>query len=338
MRNSAPGRFPRRHTPIRHAPVSSGTLLLLTVSIAISCLRPALAFTPDRLGFEVRVKDEVSSHRVLGVFVLPGEDLELEVLGEAMSFAGYRLDATAGTIDGGRPGRWTWRAPAEKGLYPLRIVHAASREVMTLNVFVIIPFQKVHDEKLFGYHIGQYPQMPLRGLSVYLPPRGFVEVTSENRMARVSPHFTLEQFVCKQAGAYPKYVVLRERLLLKLELLLERINAKGYAAETFHVMSGYRTPSYNKAIGNVKYSRHLYGDAADIFIDEQPRDGMMDDLNRDGVINAADADILCDTVEEMYGQAWYEPHIGGLGRYKKKPHRGPFVHVDTRGFRARWNG
>ena len=60
------------------------------------------------------------------------------------------------------------------------------------------------------------------------------------REVRLSPHFTLGQFVCKQAGGYPKYVVLRERLLLKLERLLEAVNAKGHAAETFHVMSGYR--------------------------------------------------------------------------------------------------
>ena len=30
--------------------------------------------------------------------------------------------------------------------------------------------------------------------------------------------------------------------------------------------------------GNVKYSRHVYGGAADIFIDENPKDEMMDDF------------------------------------------------------------
>lgn len=55
-----------------------------------------------------------------------------------------------------------------------------------------------------------------------------------------------------------------------LEFILEKVNAQGYRWETFCVMSGYRTPYYNKAIGNVRYSRHLWGDAADIFIDENP--------------------------------------------------------------------
>ena len=310
---------------------------LLTLLLAISSVTPALAFTADQVGFAVRVRNEVSSHRVLGVFVLPEGVVEIEVLGGSEALGGYRLEATTGIVQAIQPGRWAWRAPAENGLHPLKIVNAVSREAMTLNVFIIIPYQTLDGENLRGYHIGTYPHMPLRGLSVYLPPPGFVEVTPENRLVPVSPHFTLGQFVCKQAGGYPKYVFLRERLLLKLELLLERINAKGYAAETFHVMSGYRTPSYNTAIGNVKYSRHIYGDAVDIFIDEQPRDGMMDDLNRDGVIDSSDAAILRDSVEEMCGHSWYEPFIGGLASYKEKPHRGPFVHLDTRGFRARWN-
>ena len=69
---------------------------LFTLLIAISSLTPALAFTPDRLGFSVRVGDEVSSYRVLGIFVLPGQALEIEVLAGSETFGGYRLEATAG--------------------------------------------------------------------------------------------------------------------------------------------------------------------------------------------------------------------------------------------------
>jgi hypothetical protein len=41
-------------------------------------------------------------------------------------------------------------------------------------------------------------------------------------------------------------------------------------------------------------------------------------------------------VESMRDEAWYEPLVGGLGIYGPAPHRGPFVHVDTRGRPARW--
>ena len=47
-------------------------------------------------------------------------------------------------------------------------------------------------------------------------------------------------------------------------------------------MSGYRTPFYNRSIGNqTRFSRHVYGDAADIYADDDG-DGKMDDLDGDG--------------------------------------------------------
>jgi len=57
----------------------------------------------------------------------------------------------------------------------------------------------------------------------------------------VSQHFRLKQFLCKQSGGYPKYVVLNEELLQKLEHLLELTKRRGYHAATFYIMSGYRT-------------------------------------------------------------------------------------------------
>jgi hypothetical protein len=205
-----------------------------------------------------------------------------------------------------------------------------------LNVFVMIPREAVRDEHLNGYRIGRYPAIALKGLDIYQPPRGFVEVTERNRHTLVSPHFSLGQFLCKQESGYPKYVVIRERLLLKIELILEKTNDAGFECETFEIMSGYRTPYYNKLIGNVKYSRHVYGGAADIFIDENPRDDMMDDLNQDGISDYHDAGILYEIIDAMYGRPWYERFPGGLGRYRKTSSHGPFVHVDVRGFRARW--
>jgi len=200
----------------------------------------------------------------------------------------------------------------------------------------MIPFSKVKGEYLTGYRIGKYPVIPLKNLSIYKHPSGFVEVTTENEDTLVSPHFRLKQFLCKQTGEYPKYIVLRERLLLKLELILEEVNDKGHTSQTFNVMSGYRTPYYNKAIGNVKYSRHVYGGAADIFVDEEPKDGMMDDLNKDGKTDYKDVAVLYDIIDGLYGRPWYEIFTGGLGRYKRTTHHDPFVHVDVRGFRARW--
>jgi hypothetical protein len=207
---------------------------------------------------------------------------------------------------------------------------------MLLNAFVMVPATAVSDGVLNGYRIGEYPAKPLRGQSAYLPPRGFVEVTPENLDTPVSPHFTLGQFLCKQESDFPKYLVLAEKLLLKLEIVLETVNEAGHRADTLHVMSGYRTPHYNEAIGNVKFSRHLWGDAADIFLDASPRDGMMDDLDGDGTTAFSDASVLYRLVDELYGRKGFGAYFGGLGQYRATSSHGPFVHVDTRGYRARW--
>jgi hypothetical protein len=200
----------------------------------------------------------------------------------------------------------------------------------------MVPFGRVRNGYLNGYRIGEYPSTPLKHLPIYRRPRGFVEVTPENRATLVSPHFRLGDFLCKQSAGWPRYLVLHERLLLKLELVLQRTNEAGYDATSFRILSGYRTPYYNHLIGNVRYSRHIFGDAADIYIDERPPDGMMDDLDRNGHIDYRDAGVLYDLIDHLYAESWYTPFVGGLGRYQKTRSHGPFVHVDTRGFRARW--
>lgn len=272
----------------------------------------------------------VFPYRIMSLFSLPGDTIRISVAAaESTAFS-----TTGGMTAASGDNRWSWTASASPGLY--RGVIRSPSDSVVLNLFVMVPEERMEGEYLNGYRIGTYPRKPLKQLAVYKPPRGFVEVTRENEETYVSPHFRLKQFLCKQEGGYPKYVLLREKLLLKLELILERVNEKGIKARSFNILSGYRTPYYNKAIGNVQYSRHIYGGAADIFIDEEPPFDMMDDLNGDGKLDKQDVEVLKSIVEEMFGKSWYEPFIGGLGGYGRTSTHGPFVHVDVRGFKARW--
>ncbi len=232
-------------------------------------------------------------------------------------------------------GRWRLRAPDEPGLRHLAWRHGD--EVMTLHLLVVRPFGEADARTLNGYRIGRYASEPLRGLAVYEPPPGLVEVTEDMLDLPVSTHFRLGDFLCKQAGGFPKYLLLRTELLLKLEHLLARARAAGLAREPFTIMSGYRTPWYNRAIGNrTIYSRHLYGGAADVYIDESPRDGRMDDLNGDGRIDLADAGELYRLVDEHDTEPDHAGLAGGLARYPANHVHGPFVHLDARGWTARW--
>jgi hypothetical protein len=309
--------------------------LILVALVAATAVAAASEgpFKPGFAGFSVRLKGEINPYEVLGIYALPGELFDLEIL-DTESPESFRVSPAGGTVQNRGGGAWRWAAPAAAGLYPLEIASDETGRRMTLNAFVMIPFDRMRDGSLNGYRIGDYPDRPLRGLAAYETPQGFVEMTPEIELTLVSPHFNLAQFQCKQSGGPARYVILQERLLLKLERLLAEVNECGHAGDTLFVMSGYRTPAYNAAIGNVKYSRHQWGDGVDIFVDIDPRDGVMDDLDGNGKVDFEDAGVLYRIIDDMDRRG--DPAQGGLARYPATSSHGPFVHLDLRGYRARW--
>lgn len=315
------------------------SLAPLAALLAFGLSARAEPFDPGKASFALAYQEEVSPYRINAVFLMPGETLELSI---REGTGRYSLRLPAGDS---LPGpSWRWQAPEEPGLYPLRVDRdggigprsPALADTMLLNVFVMVPANRMQGEFLDGYRIGKYPSKPLKGLRFYRNPTGFVRIDSATVAARVSPHFRLGQFICKQSNSFPAYVVLRERLVLKLEGLLEEVNRHGHRAHSFHVMSGYRTPYYNRLIGNVKHSAHQFGGAADVFIDQDPVDGSMDDLNGDGRSDGKDSKALFRIVDKMALDKYYLPYLGGVGSYNRNASHGPFVHVDVRGFRAIW--
>lgn len=284
--------------------------------------------------FGVGVAGVISRYSVIARFVMPGEVISIEVQ-PSSGDATYSVEADDGALVPVSETVWRWHAPDSAGHYPIYVDERPSRTSIAINAFVMVPYD-LDDEELRGYRIGQYRRELYRGDSAYVPPTGFIEVTPQNEDVLVSPHFTLGQFLCKQESGYPKFVLLREQLILKLEMLLRELNERGIEAPTLHVMSAFRTPFYNRLIGNdTDYSRHLYGGAADVFVDANG-DTFMDDVNGDDQVTRADAEFLAAIIEEQAEEAWYEPFIGGLGIYSPAAHRGPFIHVDVRGTAVRW--
>ncbi len=308
--------------------------LVISVLPAITTARPADRTETAGNRVAVRYRDAVSPNRVRTLTVLPGEAVTFDVVDPELG-SGYAAQSAGGQLVPQGTGSWKWTPPSAPGLYPIDVKAPDGNEVVRLQAFVVVPYERLQGEFLHGYRIGCYPEKPLAGRACYRPPAGFVEVNRENENVLVSPHFRLGQFLCKQPSGSPKYVVLNERLLLALEYVLERVNDAGYQASTFHVMSGYRTPAYNRSLGNVNYSLHQWGAAADIFIDENG-DGMMDDLNGDGRSDIRDAEVLYRLINEAAARPEAQGLIGGLGKYPKTAAHGPFVHVDVRENRARW--
>ena len=230
-------------------------------------------------------------------------------------------------------------ASQEPGVYKLISLFRSGAEAF--HLIVMKPFSAKVNGRIGSYRLGDWPfEKREPSNPIYANPRGFVEVTPENFSTHLSEHFTLGQFITKdQLSVWPKYVVVEARLLDKLELTIEELRREGHPVRGLFVMSGFRTPEYNEQGvgpgGRSAVSRHQYGDAADVYPDDQGK-GQMDDLNADGRVDLKDARILANAAEAV--EHLHPELVGGIGIYPATGAHGPFVHIDARGTRARWGG
>lgn len=233
------------------------------------------------------------------------------------------------------------RAPGRPGVWSVAIkIGTAIKPMTDFRLITLKPASDAKGGRIGLYYIGRWPTA--RGGAAakgnYAPPRGFIEVTTANQNTYVSDHFRLRDFLPKdQFNVWPKYLVLETKLLDKLELVLEELRKQGVNTKGVRVMSGFRTPQYNSGVGDARgrasLSRHMYGDAADIYIDNDGNGGM-DDLNRDGRIDVGDAQFIRSAAERV--ERAHPSLIGGIGVYRANAAHGPFTHLDTRGYSARW--
>jgi hypothetical protein len=204
-------------------------------------------------------------------------------------------------------------------------------------LFMLRPFAHKRGESVGAYRLGMWPAERWMMAENYLNPDGFVEVTPSNFETRLSDHFRLSDFVTRdQASVWPKFVLVEERLIDKLELVLGELARQGIDTRRAVILSGFRAPYYNDARiaeGAARASRHQFGDAADIIIDAD-FDGRMDDLNGDGRRDMRDLIPIGEAVAAV--EKLHPELVGGLGTYAAMGPSGPYAHIDVRGTSARW--
>ncbi len=269
------------------------------------------------------------SFSILSVSAMPGDTIRFQSHEEGKTL----LLLTADSLKhNDRNGGVNWVAPSRHGIYEHIVKTAAGTHLV--KVFVMRSLDEIRVTSPH-FAIGNYPAKPYNNLEAYLNPRGMIEVTEENQETWVSEHFQLRDFLTNQQASFPKYVIISPKLIYKLELIFQKLNEKKIPTQKLNILSGYRTPYYNGKIGNGRNSRHVYGDAADIFVDNDA-DQRMDDINQDGKINLEDAKLLASVIDEIDRDAAYQWLTGGMGVYQKTSSHSEFVHTDARGTLIRW--
>ncbi len=117
-----------------------------------------------------------------------------------------------------------------------------------------------------------------------------------------SEHFKMSEFKCKDGTDVPPEYWNNLQSLMNM---LEKVRS-AYGNVPVTIMSGYRTPSYNKKVEGAQESQHLYAAAADI----QTKD--------------ISAEKMYEIADKTVGDS------GGVGKYSY------FTHVDVRGHYSRW--
>jgi uncharacterized protein YcbK (DUF882 family) len=85
----------------------------------------------------------------------------------------------------------------------------------------------------------------------------------------MATYFSTDEMTCHCCGRLPEGGISQD-LLDKLDQLRELVG------EPIHVTCMYRCPAHNRAVGGATNSRHLYGEAADIYCDNTDREALAD--------------------------------------------------------------
>ena len=141
----------------------------------------------------------------------------------------------------------------------------------------------------------QYPQA---NDPRYQAPTSYIDLHAIDGDTPISEHMQLGEIAQTYKG---QWAVIQPHLVEKLQAIRDAIGP-------VVVTSGYRSPAYNRSVGGALHSRHMYGDAVDIY-------GL--DVSLPAVVNACkdlrasyiklyDSHVHCDWRDETLDQGFFE--------------------------------
>lgn len=314
----------------------------LATSPLSSTAPPPATFVLDRIVSSTRTAAWRGHSGAVRAIIADADD---GVLTDSLGLDSLPAEAAVELEEVDRPGRRVVDdGGAEPGVFNVVLrLRNEVRRVADMAILNPLPSRLIQDGRVGDYLVGEWPTRAERPANLqteaYDAPAGLIAVTPENRDLPVSEHLKLGDFLTKgQEDVWPKYVAITPELLDKAELTIQQLEKMGHSVENIGVISAFRTPHYNAFGGSTggrgSVSRHMYGDALDFYVDND-RDGVMDDLNGDGNVDMQDGRVIAEAADQVEQE--YPEYVGGIGIYRPNPgaHSG-FVHIDSRGYRARW--
>lgn len=230
--------------------------------------------------------------------------------------------------------------------------------ILTVGLLYFIPQGRILIEKTFYDFIhkneyvsskkqarkvlDQFEHIPARSLpKTYLTSTGmalpryrkmisgmsFFKLTKKDTYKKIAGNIRIMDLLSKDAGYYTLfywskkeiYWGIKPAIIDKVIDLQKALEREGYNKNAFTIRNGHRYPLYNEKKGGASKSRHIVGGAVDMVIG---------DINEDGKFTAEDKQIVIDLCEkEIIGNK------GGIGKYPGSR----TVHIDVRGYKARWD-
>ena len=171
-----------------------------------------------------------------------------------------------------------------------------------------------------------YPE-PLNGSAQYSKPLRFLDLTQVTDVEqKLAPNFSFGEFLSEKKG---RYGILQPHLVQRLQELRDDLGP-------LNVNSGYRNISYNAGVGGASYSRHIYGDAADL----SPSSVSLSDLgaacnaNGAGYVGYYETHIHCDWRDSLQEPAIFDPAPIPLGQEHPRPELSAELHTEAGHFTA----
>lgn len=176
----------------------------------------------------------------------------------------------------------------------------------------------------------------------YAPPKWFHRLDDQTRALALSPHATLGTLnPAVLDGEGTRFVAMDADLITLWESLHAVAARERRGASGLRVLRGFVSPHERQRLERLgvalaPFTRFQYGDALAIMIDTN-RDFRMDDLNGDGTISIADAEVLAEMTRTALEEAGLAGGIGIAASFEGPNNIGtPYVHVDTRGWNLTW--